>query len=508
MLVNFPTPADPTKSDPESEVEMLRRDNATLRERIRQLEEQIAHLEEKLKINSSNSSKPPSSDRQKKKKLKPLGNPAKRNRGGQPGHEGKNRSLLPVTEVDQEIPCPPPDRCVCGGSIEVTSENPYRHQVFEIPKVKPLVTEYQLQWGKCLCCGSGYQGKLPLGVPSGILGSRAMAINALLTGGEYGLSKEKSSHLLRDGFGLEVSVASVSKSEKTASEALKEPVEEAQEYVREQPIVNADETSFKQGNGDGMNPTGKKAWMWVAVAPLVTVFLVLFGRGTEAAKNLLGETFAGVVGSDRWSAYNWVNLYFRQLCWSHLLREFQKIAERSGESKEIGENLLGAGREVFHYWHRVRDGTLKHSSFKLYAHCIRGHVVGYLEEGAAYEAKKGDKSERAKTARTCQSLLKVEPAMWTFVRKEGVEPTNNSSERALRPAVLWRKRNYGTQSERGSRFIERMMTVSATCRQQNRNVLDYLTDAIEAYLRGEKAPSLLPDRARVGSDDALTSVAA
>ena len=210
-------------------------------------------------------------------------------------------------------------------------------------------------------------------------------MNALLTGDEYGLSKEKSSHLLRDGFGLEVGVSCVSESEKTVSEALKDPVEEAIVYVQKQPIVNADETSFKQGNGDGMNPTGKKAWVWVAVTPLVTIFLVLFGRGKEAAKTLLGETFSGIVGSDRWSAYNWVELLCRQLCWSHLLREFQKIAERSGVCKEIGENLLEAGQELFHYWHRVRDGTLKRSSFQQYAHFIRSRIRGSLEEGASYE---------------------------------------------------------------------------------------------------------------------------
>ena len=225
-----------------------------------------------------------------------------------------------------------------------------------------------------------------------------------------------------------------------------------------------DETSFAQGNADGGNPEGRKAWLWVAVTPLVTFFQVLLNRSQEAAQALLGKAFGGILTSDRHGGYNWVDLSRRQLCWAHLKREFIKISERPEVCSQLGEALVKQQEKLFELWHRVRDGTLARSEFREAAHQIREQVKTLLQEGADYEIGSQEKTPLAKTVRTCRQLLKVEPAMWLFVTTEGVEPTNNAAERAIRPAVLWRRTSFGSQSQTGSTFVARMLTVVTTLR--------------------------------------------
>jgi transposase len=299
--------------------------------------------------------------------------------------------------------------------------------------------------------------------------------------------------MMEDVLGVQMSVGTVNNLRQEASQAVAEPVEEAHKYVQQQPVVNADETGFVQGNADGGNTERRKGWLWVAVTQLVTVFLVQLSRGQEAARTLLGAAFSGRLISDRWNGYNWVHLLCRQLCWAHLKREFTKIAERGGQSKRIGQELLEQEALLFAYWRRVRDGTLKWSTFKKYAGEIRRPIKALLEEGADYCPAPGEQSERARTGRTCRGLLKLEPAMWLFVRVRGIEPTNNAAERALRHAVLWRRTSFGTQSVSGSVFVARMLTVIMTLRAQKRNVLEYLTQACQAARVGQAAPSLLPN---------------
>jgi transposase len=222
----------------------------------------------------------------------------------------------------------------------------------------------------------------------------------------------------------------------------------------------------------------------VAVTTWVTVFLVRLSRGGQVARDLLGKSFHGILITDRWSAYNWYAVRWRQLCWAHLLRDIEAMIGRGGCSKDMGEALRCQAHQMFHWWHRVRDGTLKRSSFRSYMTPVRREVERLLEAGTT--------CGHPKTEGVCREILKVRPALWTFVHLEGVEPTNNAAERAIRPGVLWRKGSFGTQSAQGSRFVEVMMTVVATLKQQQRNPLDYLTAACEAVLRDEVAPSLLP----------------
>jgi transposase len=446
----------------------------------------VAELEEKLRTDSSNSSKPPSSDPPgTEKKRKRNRAKRKRRRGGQPGHTGKTRELLPPEEVDRFVKCIPDGRCDCGGRVRTDTEVSERQQKFELPEYKAEVTEYQIFVGVCEDCGRVHRGELPPGVPAGILGPRAMAAVAVLSG-KYHLSKRQIEEVLSDLLGLDVSLGTVSNTEARASEALAAPVEEAHAYVNEQPVVHAAETSHKEAN--------EKAWMWTAVTTFVSVFLICGNRATESAKRLLGETFGGILVSDRWHSYNWVDAARRQLCWAHLERDITKISERGGRSEEIGEAILGYIQKMWHLWHLFDSGQRQRPWFKRKMKPIREEIESLLAEGVV--------CGHAKTQRTCKRILKLKSALWTFVETPGVDPTNNVAERTIRPYVLWRKMSFGTQSERGNLFVERMMTVSATCRQQNRNVLDYVSDAIRAWLRGETPPSLLPDVALVEAANA------
>jgi len=298
--------------------------------------------------------------------------------------------------------------------------------------------------------------------------------------------------LLGEIFEIEMAVGSVGRLRQAISEAVAVPVTEAHQYVQQQAQVSVDETSFGQGNADAANPTGTKGWLWVVVTPLICYFQVLLSRSQAAAQTVLGSAFAGYVNSDRYSAYTWLALEQRQVCWAHLKRDFTKIAQRSGVSQELGAALLKQQEQLFELWHRVRDGTLERTQFLTQVEPIRKTIHQLLTEAADYAIVADEKTPLAKTVGTCRQLLKIEPALWLFVTVEGIEPTNNAAEQAIRPAVLWRKCSYGSQSAEGSLFVGRMMTVVTSLRRQQRHVLDYLTDACHAKRQGLPAPSLLP----------------
>ncbi|MEA1970766.1 MAG: IS66 family transposase, partial [Thermodesulfobacteriota bacterium] len=475
-----------------SEWEAFKRENTELRQQLAQAQAvikelkaenvafkaRVAKLEEKLRTSSKNSSKPPSSDPPwAKQKPKRRGKKGKRKRGAQKGHEGKARTLLPPEEVDDFVDCPPPEKCDCGGHVVATDDIAERKQVFELPKVKAHVTEYRFGEGVCENCGKVHRSGLPDGVPTGMLGPRATALVGVLAG-KYRMSKRYVKELLSDLFGFEISLGSVSNTEARVSEALAKPVEEAGKYVREQAVAHMDETGYWMA--------AMRAWLWVVCTPLVSVFAIRFSRGSAVAKEMLGEAFRSFLVSDRWSAYNWVDVVQRQLCWAHLIRDFTKISERSGQSGVIGNAILDYAEQMFELWYRVRDGPMSRADFQAAMVPIRQAVEELIEQGV--------ECGHAKTSRTCKRLLKVKAALWTFVDHQGIEPTNNFAEQIIRLAVMWRRVSFGTQSERGNRFVERMLTVTATCRQQDRNVLDYVTAAVEAKLNGTPAPSLLPDR--------------
>jgi transposase len=452
---------------------------AQLRAEITQLKATVEELAQRLGRNSHNSSQPPSADSPQPPK-RSRRDPSGRRPGGQPGHEGQTRVLVPVEEVEVVIAVKP-ERCrCCQHWLAGEDAQPARHQVTEIPPIKPVVTEYQLHQLCCPSCGALTRAEPPVGVPTGGFGPRVQAITALCTGA-YHLSKRTTRQVMADLFGLPLRVGTIVNLEQATVQAVAEPVAEAQAYVQQQPTAYLDETGWREGQ--------QRAWLWTAVTSWVTVFVVRLSRGGKVAQELLGERFWGYLVTDRWSAYTWYPTWRRQVCWAHLLRDIEAMIERGGQSQVIGEALRGQARQMFQWWHRVRDGTLAQTTFARYMWPIRREVERLLEAGQTCGVPK--------TEGMCREIRKVRRALWTFVRHEGVEPTNNAAERAIRPGVLWRKGSFGTQSADGSRFVEAMMTVVATLKQQHRDALDYLTAACEAALRGEGAPSLLPTPAQL-----------
>ena len=442
---------------------------------LRQMQTRLLELEEQVRLTSRNSSKPPSSDGPARERRYPERPKSGRRGGGQPGHPGVTRALVPLPEVDQVYPCWPVAQCPCGGEIRVMDAPCERHQVFELPAIRPHVTEYQRYAGVCTGCGHRWEGTLPAGVPRGQFGPGVLALIALLAGA-YHLSTRQIHRLFQEVFHLDIGVGTVSQAQASVSAALAAVVTDAQGAVRQASVVNVDETGHRQGR--------KRQWLWVAVSATQSVFRIDPHRNQAAAQALLGADFAGTVGSDRYSAYGWVAPTHRQLCWAHLLRDFQRMAERSGPAGDIGTELLAYGRALFALWHRWHEGLLAREQFEQFMDLLRQVVKLTLTAGAH--------CGHPATEHTCEHLLELEEALWTFVKTPGVEPTNNTAERALRGYVIWRKLSFGTQSTRGNRFIERLSTVVATCRQHGRAVLAYLREAIEAFLCGRSAPPLVP----------------
>ena len=448
-----------------------------LEARVTALVAMVQTLQEQLHQTSRNSSRPPSSDPPlPPRPHRPRG---QRRRGGQPGHPGSTRTLIPVEEVEEVVVIKPAQCTYCQAPLSGDNPKPWRHQVIALPPIKPVVTEYQWHQLVCPACGETTRAPWPAGVPSGTYGPRVQATVALCTGA-YRLSKRTTQQMMDEVFGVPMSVGTISSLEQATTAAVAAPVEEARTYVPEQAVAHLDETSWCQG--------GKRAWLWGAVTSFVTVFLVRMSRGGQVARELLGEQFSGILVTDRYSAYNWYPVRWRQLCWAHLLRDFEAMRSRGGRSEEIGDALLAQAHQMFGWWHRVREGTLKRSTFRSYMSPLRREVERLLEVGGRCGV--------LKTAGTCRDILKRRQALWTFVQVEGVEPTNNTAERSIRPGVLWRKGSFGTQSAEGSRFVESRLTVVATLKQQQRSVLEYLTTACEATLRGKEAPSLLPASAQ------------
>lgn len=376
-----------------------------------------------------------------------------------------------------------PDRCencrqqLPSGPKRIEVGAPERHQVVELPVLVANVTEYQLHAQSCPCCGHTTVAKLPAGVPTSSFGPRLQAVVSVLSS-VYRLSKRALQSLLAEIFSVEMSLGVIITCEQRTSAAVAEPVAEAHEHVQNQPMLNADETGWRERL--------RRAWLWVAVTASVTVFMIHTKRGAAAARKLLGR-FAGILGSDRWCAYSSHLVRKRQLCWAHLRRHFVAFAEYGDktEAGRIGVLLLLATDKMFEWWHRIRDGTMSRTTFQRKMKPIREQVEELLRQGAV--------CGQPKVEATCANLLGLAPAMWTFVRVPGVEPTNNAAERALRPAVVLRKTSFGTHSEDGSRFLERMLTVAATLKQQKRNVLDYVVEACERALLEKRPRSLLPD---------------
>lgn len=442
------------------------------------LRERVAELEARLGQNSANSSRPPSSD------LPSAPPPAKRapserKRGGQPGHTAHQRLLVPPERVDHVVDHWPAVCRHCQAALppapNLVVADAVTHQVTELPPVQAEVTEHRLQRLRCPCCGEETRATLPPAVPSGAFGPRLQATVALLTG-RYHLSRRAVVAICTEVLGADVALGSVAGLCQATSAALAEPVAAAEQAVRTALVANADETSWLLA--------GKTCWLWVVVTAHATVFRIAKSRSGKVLQAMLSEQFAGCVGSDRWTGYLWLGVERRQVCWAHLKRDFQGLVDRGGAAKEVGEPALVLVAHLFTAWHAARDDPAARARLP--------QTMQPIQEAFQALLTSGRENPSAKAAGLCRALLDLWPALWTFVTVPGVEPTNNAAERALRPAVLWRKQSFGTQCDAGNRFVERLLCVATTCRLQQRSALDYLTAVCSAAHLGSTIPALVP----------------
>ena len=473
MLPEAPSPQ--TLDEARALVRLLWEDLVAVRAELASLQTRVQELEARLGQNSTNSSRPPSSD-PPGAPPRPSAGPTGRRRGGQPGHPPHQRALVPPEQVDQVIAHWPTHCRGCPASLgpQAVGE-PVRHQVTELPPVRAVVIEHQVQHVRCGGCGTTTCAVLPADVPAGAFGPYFQATVAVLSG-RYRLSRREVVGVCTDVLGAPLAVGSVDHLCQATAQALAGPVAALQAAVQQAPHAHADETSWREA--------GQRSWLWVVVTTLATVFTLAPSRGRGVLQGLLGESFAGYLISDRWSAYTWLDPTRRQVCWAHLKRDFQKLVDYGGPGRAIGRDALRLLAGLFGAWADLRAAPAERPRFVRRARQYQWRLRRVFERGQHCGCDK--------TANFCTALLKLWPALWTFVLVPGIEPTNNAAEQALRPAVLWRKGSFGTQSTAGNRFVARLLSVAATCKQQDRSLLAYLTAVCTAAQTGHPIPSLLP----------------
>jgi len=438
---------------------------------IIELKKENDWLREQLNNNSNNSSLPPSRDLKKKKKVSAKSG---RKRGGQPGHKGWQRNLISSEEVDAIVDCKPAEICGCGGVIKLKDKIQI-HQVYEIPLPTHEVTEYRIYKGCCNACHTKHTGQLPVGISWKGFGTRAQAMLSLLTS-KYRLSKRLVQSWFQDVYQMPIALGSVSNVEQTVSQSLKAIHEEVFTAVQAEKIIHVDETGHKECNRSG--------WAWIASAPQYTYFMLNKSRGKKIAKEIIGEHHGRMIVTDRYSSYNYLPSENHQICWAHLKRDFQKIAERPDKPGRIGNNLLKCYRLLFGFWKTAyKQGTELCKKQAKRLRRFKNRMLRWLVIGT--------ECGHPRTARTCENILRFQHSLWHFFDNHDISPTNNHAERQLRPLVISKKLTFGTQSNCGSRFIERIFTVVTSCKQQGRGALSFITEAVQNAFSGKEAPSLV-----------------
>lgn len=435
---------------------------------------------EELGRNSHNSSLPPSrdsSEQKEKTNSKKRRRKKKRRRpGGQKGHPGHHRPLVPPERVDEQVEHLPPECRRCGREFsDVCSDaEPLRHQIAEIPEIRPTVVEHIRHRITCPDCNTTTTAELPVGVPTSRFGLNLRALVVLLSG-RYRISRREAADLCHSVFGLSVSVGTIDNILKTASNALSAPFEEIARAAKQAPVAYVDETGWRQ--------KGTRIYLWILASAFCVVFRI--GRRTKSmAQEMLGEEFEGTAVTDRYASYRWIPDERHQVCWPHLRRDFQALIERGGQAKRIGNALAEVHDDLFKVWRAYKDGRISWETMQARMFGVETRLGEVLQMGVRCRDPVAKK--------LCNSLSKIETSLFVFARIEGVEPSNNTGERGIRPAVQWRKICFGTQSIQGSRFVERILTVVATCRVQDRPLLPYLRVVLAAADKGEEIPSLLP----------------
>jgi transposase len=452
---------------------------------VRELSARVQDLEAQLKLTSRNSSIPPSSDPPSAPSKPPRVQRGKP-KGAQVGHPNQQRPLLPSDQVDEMVVCHPQQCPDCQTRLTPDLPDalpPSRQQVIELPPIVAHVTEYQCRIISCPHCQHLVRGVLPPEAPPGAFGPRLTALIGLLHG-RYRHSARETVSFLDEVCGVTVSLGSVVHSCGRMCDALA-PLDRAiHERVQADMRLWVDETSWREGT--------QRGWLWGAVSTQASCFRIHASRGQQALRELIGTDYDGVVHSGRASVYHLLDNQQRQLCWAHIERNWQELVDAAHEESIWAQRMLGWSHELFAAWHAYQRGFYDQMALQQALIPVRLALQELLRIGA--------RSTWDKLQATSQYLLQHWDAVWTFSRIEGLEPTNNRAERALRPAVIWRKSCYGTQSTLGSRFVERMLSMCATCAQQGHELFVVLTEAVRAAWCGQPPPSLSQPPERIRAD--------
>jgi transposase len=470
------------------EIERLRDENERLRKQLEEQAKRITDLERQLALkqqNSTTTSKPPSSDglagRQRERGRRTT---SRRHVGGQPGHPGHHRELVPVERVDAIVDLVPDTCRHCAHRLHARHGvgAPRRHQVTEVPSIAAHITEYRCHRRQCPACGMTTLAPLPDELTSQF-GPQLTALIAYLTV-VCRLPRLVVQRLLEGVLQLPISLGSTQHAWEEASAAVTAPYEELQHALASQPVLNGDET--------GHRTNGAKRWLWTLVAPTFVFYTIATSRSADVLRQLLGDAFPGVLGSDRLPTYLTYAAARRQLCWSHFTRNVLSAQElaKTVAAKRFCREALTLQRQLFRLWHRFR-GDPRMRGAPLTRLELIANVLP-IEKRFFALAERYVNAADADVSNLARALFVHHAHFFTFVYEDGVEPTNNAAERALRTAVQWRKIMFGTRSAGGELAVARLLTVTRTCQLQQLNVLAYLTAAIHRHRRRQAVASLLP----------------
>lgn len=440
----------------------------------------IAELERRLGRTSRNSSLPPSQDPPSAGHAPKPSGKKKRTKGGQPGHKAHHRSLLPPERVSHRVEHWPSTCAHCQTPLREGLREvglPERRQVLDLPPIRVEVSEHRLHRLRCPHCRKTTAAAAPSGVgPGTTFGARLVALSATLTV-RLRASRRNLSAVLSDLLDVPAPCAAeLQELLDEISHSVLPAYREVRRSLRSSAAVHVDET--------GWSCKGQRSWLWAGATQGLSFFRLAPRRNRQALLRLIGRRYRGILISDRYSVYRAHPPEQRQICWAHLTRDFRDWQGRGPTGEALGARAEAEAGRLFHLWHLHRRQEISRADLCRKIRPLKARLTRLLYRAA--ECGEG------RIERTATELLISWPALWSFVRHEGVEPTNNEAERSLRTGVIWRKTSFGSQSGRGMRLVERLLTVAETCRKQKKNLLDYLTDALAAARAGTPAPALIP----------------